>query len=290
MIRKLFQEFKNFKRDRYAYEKVLRNQLELGFQNLVLGANSKYPPRLKGFSQGEEDFILYALSRILNLRVFLEFGVEDWRESNTRIISSLLNGRFYLIDGSDENINSIKSSREYYSANVWAKKAWITLDNINDLLEKATEELISDFHVISIDIDGNDYWVLNEISAEPEVFVVEYNSLFGPDEKITTMYDPNFDRFSFDESGCIYGGSFSAISSLLAERGYEVFHVSEMGNNIIFIKREHCNLVHSIFSGSKEFRPISFREMHHKGIRTFAAYDAAKSYVLSDRSKFQTIE
>ncbi|MDB4145257.1 hypothetical protein N9736_01165 [Amylibacter sp.] len=290
MFKKIMNEISIFKRDRYFYEKILRNQLEIGFQNILLGANKYYPPRLKGYSQGEEDFILYAISRILNLKTFLEFGVEDWRESNTRIISSLINGKFCLIDGDKTNIQKIKQSREYYCSNIMAISSWITVENINGLIDDASTELGSFFDVISIDLDGNDYWILKELTARPKVFIVEYNSLFGREKKISTKYNPEFARFNFDPSGCIYGASFVALEKLLDERGYRLFHVSEMGNNLIFIQEEFYDSVAHIFLGCVEFREISYREMHVSGIRSFMNYDKAQNYVLSDKSKYIELE
>jgi hypothetical protein len=59
-----------------------------------------------------------------------------------------------------------------------------------------------------------------------------------------------------------------------------------MGNNLIFIQDEFYDNVTNIFVGNVEFREISFREMHHNGIRTFTNYNKAKHYVLSDKSKY----
>jgi len=286
MLKKLLHEFSIFKRDRYFYERILRNQLEIGFQNLLLGANKNFPARLKGFSQGEEDFILYTLSRILGLTSFLEFGVEDWRESNTRIVSSLINGKFCVIDGDASNISKIKNCREYYTSNILALNEWITVKNINELINYGATKLGSNFDVISIDLDGNDYWILEKINAKPKIFIVEYNSLFGEQKKITIPYDAEFQRFKYDPSGCIYGASFSALVSLLDERGYNLFHVSEMGNNLIFIQNDYYNDVTEVFLGCDKFREISYREMHIDGSRAFVHFNEAKNYVLGKSEKY----
>lgn len=290
MIRKLFTEIANIKRDRYFYEKILRNQLEIGFQNVLLGASKKFPARLKGFSQGEEDFYLYALSRILDLTSFLEFGVEDWRESNTRILSSLINGKYCLIDGDQKNIARIKQSHEYYTSNIEAIEGWITVDNINSFISAGTARLSTEFDVISIDVDGNDYWILSEISVRPKLFIVEYNSLFGDEERITIPYEPGFSRFKHDASGCIYGASFQAIQSLMDHRGYSLFHVSEMGNNMIFLQHEYVGQVSEVICGNTNFREISYREMHENGQRIFSNFSVASEYVLNRNEKYINLD
>ncbi|WP_340300696.1 hypothetical protein [Roseobacter sp. HKCCD5988] len=286
MFKKIISEFSYLKRDRYFYEKIIRNQFEIGFQNILIGANERFSPRFKGFSQGEEDFFLYVLSRILGLNSFLEFGVEDWRESNTRILSSLINGRYCVIDGSAKNITKIQKSREFYSANVLALQSWITVENINNLIVSASSALSTEFDVISVDLDGNDYWVLKEITCKPKVLIVEYNSLFGDLKKISTPYKEDFNRFSFDASGCIYGASFLAFKSLLSEKGYSLFHVSEMGNNMIFLQNDLVPLVVKIIKGSPCFREISYREMHENGVKSFAFFSDARKYVEANSSKY----
>lgn len=284
MLKKILRDLSNFRRDRYSYERRIANQFEIGFQNLVLGANRCFSPRFRGFSQGEEDFVLYAMCRILELNNFLEFGVEDWRESNTRILSFLLNGNFTVWDGSVDNIKAIRSSREYFMSQVHADAHWITKDNIQNLISKAAHSLSQDFDVISIDLDGNDYWVVEAIAARPAIFICEYNSLFGDVLSVSSPYDEAFSRRAFHSSGVVYGASYMALLNLMSGRGYQLFHTTEKGNNMFFVRSDLYDRVSDVFVGSPSFKKIAFREVFVEGVRTSMPFSAGSTLVLNSGS------
>jgi len=286
LMSRILRDFSNLKRDRYSYEKQLANQFEIGFQNLILGANNVIPPKFLGFAQGEEDFFLYAISRILNLTNFLEFGVEDWRESNTRILSFLLNGYFTLWDGSEKNIAAIKQSREYFLSQVYPTTHWITQQNIQPLIAEAEQHLGRPFDVISIDIDGNDYWICKAIQARPSVFVVEYNSLFGADLAVSTPYKDDFNRRDYHSSGCVYGASHSALTELFQGREYQLFHTTEKGNNMLFLRNDVFSTVKAAFAGSSGYKNIAFREYFVDGDKTAMDFAAASDNVLKQRDLY----
>ena len=286
LISRILRDVRNLKRDRYSYEKQLANQFEIGLQNLNLGANTLIPPKFVGFAQGEEDFFLYAISRILNLTNFLEFGVEDWRESNTRILSFLLNGDFTLWDGSEKNIAAIKQSREYFLSKVYPSTHWITQNNIQPLIREAEQDLGRAFDVISIDIDGNDYWICKAIQARPSVFVVEYNSLFGADLAVSTPYKESFNRRDHHSSGCVYGASHSAFLELFHERGYELFHTTEKGNNMFFLRSDILPRVKEVFVGNPEYKSIAFREYFVDGKKSAMNFATSSHNVLKQRDLY----
>jgi len=69
--------------------------------------------------------------------------------------------------------------------------AWIDRDNINQLISNAG--FSGDIGLLSVDIDGNDYWVWQAIDAvNPVIVAVEWNSVFGPEAAISIPYDPKF--------------------------------------------------------------------------------------------------
>jgi hypothetical protein len=66
--------------------------------------------------------------------------------------------------------------------------------NINELLAKSG--LGRDLGILSVDVDGNDYHILEQIrDFEPHILICEFNPLYGPVRKISTVYDPAFNRF-----------------------------------------------------------------------------------------------
>ena len=90
--------------------------------------------------------------------------------------------------------------------------------------------------VLSIDVDGNDYWFLKRlIDAEPEVLCVEYNATLGL-APITVPYDPAFDRMKKHPSGWYHGASLSALCKLAGRYGYGIAAVSEAGANVFFTR------------------------------------------------------
>ena len=90
--------------------------------------------------------------------------------------------------------------------------------------------------LLSIDIDGNDYWVWNAIDGQPRLVVIEYNSSFGPDRAVTIPYDPSFDRFQHHPFGIYHGASIAALAKLGAAKGYALVGGDSNGVNAFFVR------------------------------------------------------
>lgn len=92
------------------------------------------------------------------------------------------------------------------------------------LLSCGTKALCSfnQFGVLSIDVDGNDYWFLERpIEINPSVICIEYNATLGK-EPITVPYDETFERHEKHPSGWYHGASLSALSKLAASSGLRI--------------------------------------------------------------------
>src|SRR5947209_6795532 len=190
----------------------LRNELDalkvLAAQPLIQnirGANAIASLRnaeFKVFSQfGDDGIIQYLIHRLAPLPdSFVEFGVENYRESNTRFLLLNDNWRGLVLDGDQNCIRQIQNNEIYWRHTLTAKCAWITRDNINELLREAG---FSDgIGLLSIDIDGNDYWVWEKLDVvDPAIAIMEYNSIFGADLAIAIPYDSNFARHKAHYSG-----------------------------------------------------------------------------------------
>ena len=115
----------------------------------------------KVFSQfGDDGIIQYLVNRVeipAGRRRFIEFGVENYRESNTRFLLLNNNWSGLILDGSAENINSIKNDQIYWKHELTAVHSFIDRDNINELI--AANGFAGEVGILSIDIDGNDYWI-----------------------------------------------------------------------------------------------------------------------------------
>lgn len=190
---------------------------------------------------GEDGIIDFLLSKInVENKYFVEFGVENYYESNTRFLMMNRNWRGLVIDGSKRNIESIRRSYYYWKHDLNAVSAFITCDNINSLLRENTPEDIEHVGLLSIDIDGNDYWVFKEIDViSADILILEYNSLFGLDKKLTIPYNSTFERYEQHFTGGYFGASLPALIELADHKGYTFVGTNSFGSNAFFINKRH---------------------------------------------------
>jgi hypothetical protein len=194
------------------------------------------------YSQHGEDGILQYLLRSLDFgnHTFVEFGVGNYRQANTRFLAINNQWSGLVMDSDPRNIAQIHADPAFWSLNVRAVQAFVTRDNINDLLE--SNGVAGEIGLLSIDIDGNDYWVFEAItSVRPAVLVIEYNSRFGPSRAVSIPYDPAFDRWRAHSSGVYAGASLRAIANLAGRRGYSFIGCNSFGVNAFFVQTELLN-------------------------------------------------
>ena len=201
----------------------------------------------KCYSQFGDDGIIQYLVHMLGieLRTFVEFGVEDYRESNTRFLLLNDNWRGLVIDGSGENVARIKSDPIFWRQDLTAVAAFIDTGNINRLIDEAG--FSGELGILSIDIDGNDYWVWESIeTVRPLVVICEYNSVFGPDRAISIPYDPAFFRGDVHHSYLYYGASLPALVKLGKRKGYAFVGSNSAGNNAYFVRSDRLGRISEI--------------------------------------------
>jgi hypothetical protein len=187
---------------------------------------------------GEDGIIQYLLNNVrVERNIFVEFGVQDYRESNTRFLLANNNWSGMVIDGSEEYIKFIKNDPLYWRYNLKAVNAFITSDNINGLL--ADNGITGEIGLLSVDIDGNDYWVWKAINVvNPAIVVAEYNSRFGPSKALSTPYAPGFVRSEAHYSMIYYGTSLKALCLLAEQKGYDLVGCNSAGNNAFFVRKD----------------------------------------------------
>ena len=118
---------------------------------------------------------------------------------------------------------------------------FVTKDSITNI-KNYSKTLTPD--IFSLDIDGNDYFIAEEIFSNgfrPKIFVVEYNSTFGPDDSLTIKPHDNFEYLSFHKSGLYYGVSISAWKKLFLKNGYKFITVDSKGVNAFFVEPQYFN-------------------------------------------------
>jgi hypothetical protein len=214
----------------------------------------------KVYSQwGEDGIIDHLVSQIsVASRTFVEFGVENYTEANTLFLLKHRNWRGLVIDGSAENVQSIRSSEVYWRYDLRADAEFITRDNINDIITR--NGLAGELGLLSIDIDGNDYWIWDAITCvRPTIVVAEYNSLFGPLAKVSVPYAPDFFRTRAHASNMYYGASLAALDHLARRRGYSLVAGNSAGNNAFFV-RDDCLGTVRRQTVAEAYRQSAFRE------------------------------
>lgn len=220
----------------------------------------------KIFSQFGDDGIIQYLIHTLNINhnCFIEFGVEDYSESNTRFLLMNNNWSGFVIDGSIDNINRLTNSDYFWRYDLQATAEFITAENINTIIEKSG---MSDIGILSIDIDGNDFFVLKAIDLSkinPDILILEYNSVFGSKRKITIPYDPKFQRTEKHYSNLYWGASLPALDQLAQEKGYGLIGSNLAGNNAYFLRKDLLNNVFSQKSADSVWKDSNFRESRNK--------------------------
>jgi hypothetical protein len=186
---------------------------------------------------GDDGVIQYLFSRIPAVPRFVEFGVEDYTEANTRFLLTRGGWRGLILDGRPDLDAVVSAQGLPMLHDLEIRSAFITAENINDLLTGAG--FSGEIGLLSIDIDGNDYWVWKAISCvDPQVVVVEYNAVFGPDRAVTIPYAPTFTRQAAHHSWLYFGASLRALCGLAEEKGYVFVGCTSAGNNAYFVRKD----------------------------------------------------
>ena len=191
------------------------------------------------FSQGGEDGIIQFLLRhvLVESRTFVEFGVENYRESNTRFLLENNKWRGLIVDRDSDNIDQVKKSHLSWKHDLTAVSAFITRDNINELIRR--NGFTGEMGLLSIDLDGNDYWVWKAIDViSPVIVIVEYNYRFGRELAVTIPYDEAFERAGAHSSKIYFGASLRALELLAKQKGYVFVGCSSDGVNAFFVRAD----------------------------------------------------
>jgi hypothetical protein len=233
------------------------------------------------FSQSGEDGIIQFLVSNLRIenRAFIEFGTEDFHESNCRFLLIKDDWSGFVIDGSERNMERLRASAFFWRHSLNCRSAFVTRENIAGLLEESGFSKRPG--IVSVDIDGVDYHVLTELAAwSPSIYIVEYNALFGWRRAVSVPYDPEFQRSRKHYSNLYYGASLSAFAHLLEARGYGLVGANSTGNNAFFVRRDLLNERVRQVTPEEGFRESRFREGRDRnGQLTFESANARRSSI-----------
>jgi hypothetical protein len=188
---------------------------------------------LRCFSQhGEDGVIAEILTRIgITAGFFVEFGIETGREGNCVFLADVLGweGLFIEPDGASYSELTVK----YAGGRVQTVNAAVTPQNVESLF--AAAHVPPEPDVLSIDVDGQDYWIWESLEAHwPRVVVIEYNAVLPAGQRL--VQPPDNDRRW--EGTDYFGSSLDALCSLADRKGYRLVHTDLAAINAFFVRSD----------------------------------------------------
>jgi hypothetical protein len=186
---------------------------------------------IRCFSQnGEDGVIAEILARIgCGREFFVEFGVEDGREGNCVFLADVLGWNGLFIEADRAKCAAL--ARKYSGVpGVTTLNVTVTPENIEGLLAHAGAP--SEPTVLSVDVDGNDYWIWQAVERyHPRVVVIEYNAGLPPGCQLVQPRE-----HAFWDGTDFFGASLWALCSLAERKGYRLVHTELAATNAFFVR------------------------------------------------------
>lgn len=216
------------------------------------------------FSQNGEDGVIEEILKRIGAgsKTFMEIGVSDGLECNTTAL--LLKGwNGYWIEQDPTFAQTIREKFEgvISQGRLRLIDSFATAENIEELISKAN--VPQDIDLLSIDIDGNDYWIWKAMeSIKPRAVVIEYNAVMKPPIDWVMTYNPDF-RWNGSRH---YGASLLALQKLAEQKGYALVGCEVTGNNAFFVRKDlvHDNFMQP-FTAATHYQPPRYYLVHTRG-------------------------
>ncbi len=263
---------------KHLYYPYVRHKLlpELGIQQRSLfhqyqslAAEKKIPDfkdtGFRVFSQFEEDGKLLFLFSLIGMgrKEFIEFGSDDGINSNSANLIFHHGWSGLFLDGNQKALDRGKRFFQKHPHPYWYKpkfkQAFINAENINALISE--QGFSGEIDLLSIDLDGNDFWVWKALDVvSPRVVVIEAHVEFKAENKVV-RYDPNY--FYPGKHPLYHGASVEAMRKLGKEKGYVLVGGNDLGFNLFFLREDQFKL-----SGltEKETQDILWHPSHENEI------------------------
>lgn len=216
---------------------VFAKILILKSRNFYKVINLLEKAEVKIYSQNGEDGIIDYINSSLDLVNFnfVEIGVGDYSEANTRYLYEKYYSKGLIVDNIDNFYEKVKKNINLWKGDLRISNTSVTSKNINNILAANCNYEIDLF---SLDIDGIDYWVLKELKPQiSKVFIAEYNPIFGDKLQVTVPNLNNFNRKDYHYSCLCFGMSLKALINLMDEKGYYFLGTNRLKNNAFFISK-----------------------------------------------------
>ena len=188
---------------------------------------------LSVFSQNGEDGVLFELRRrMVDIpHSFVEFGIGRGSQGNCVLLADVFGWSGLFVEYDRDSYGQLRTK---YGGSRAVRTACerVTPQNVESVFGQA--QVPTEFGILSIDIDGNDYWVWEALEDyRPAIVVIEYNSMLPLDEALAQPYDSaDAELTSFS------GASLGALEGLAKAKGYELVHTDLAGVNAFFVLAE----------------------------------------------------
>jgi hypothetical protein len=191
-----------------------------------------------GFSQHGEDGIIDYLTRRLRQAhgYFIEIGASNGLENNTTWLALARSFSGLMIDGNERDLAWCQYLLRPMNYGLVFQQMFVTRENVQTIRKLARHP---DPDVVSLDIDGNDYHIASAMLSSgfcPKIWVVEYNSAFGPSRSVTIPYRADFRNDMAHGANIYCGCSLAAWRSLMSKNGYHFVTVDASGTNAFFLQ------------------------------------------------------
>lgn len=235
-------------------------------------------PEFSVYSQNGEDGLLLSLLEQTGAasKTFVEIGVEDARECNTAILAFLLGWDGLMLEANpmavDAGLRLAGRLLARKRNRLQIRQAFVTAENVNGLIEEAGFN--GEIGVLSIDVDGVDYWLWKALRVvSPRLVVIEYNASFGATRAVTVPYKPDFRCLREHPGGLYHGASLPALELLGRQLGYVLVAVESAGVNAFFIRQDLCPPALAGRSSADLYRPHLERSKTLSPERQWAAVE-----------------
>lgn len=239
-------EFAQSKIQDFTYQRIIKDRIKQipviqEIERIKTDGQYRDPRNLipfgsKIYSQSDEDGIIREIFNRIGVtnKTFVEFGIGNGLENNTlSLLFQDWNGLW--IDASQKSITLIRKhfANIINTGQLKLTQSFITRENINTLIANGIHA--PEIDLLSIDIDGNDYHILDAITCvHPRVIVIEYNAKFTPPVLYCMDYN---ERHMWEKDDC-YGASLKFLEVQLNQKGYDLVGCNISGVNAFFIRKE----------------------------------------------------
>ncbi len=198
------------------------------------------------YSQNGEDGIIEEIFHRIGTkdRFFVEFGIDYGQENNTRLLLETQGWKGVWLEGCAQNAERARDFFKSLPVNI--RNEFITKDNILNIFSDA--KIPKAFDLLSIDIDGNDYWIFKSLlegEFRPRVVAIEFNAKMTPPKRWVMPYDEHYISRQDD----LYGASLESLNDLALEFGYSLVGCNSAGVNAFFVNSREAA---GKFDGLKE--------------------------------------